>query len=343
MRRRTLIVPPLTLVALLAAVEISARVMDLDQLQHESIAVAAGKSLGETWHQGGAEGWLEAVEALNVDYLPDDFRLESGGFHSRWGFCDFDFEGPSILAMGDSSTRQTMTTGDGPRAGDLSEHTWPRLLSKRLGPAVQVCVAAENGYHPRDLSKLLDALQPRLEPAMVVALLCENDLSELSPRVRVDRGDAYVFYRAVPHRMVLPSLYWYPLYASSEAYRFTLWRLALAMPDRAGEIEVRLRDAFGVDEALRRMDDQPGALSVFYLPPLDDSRLDLDSRVGELAQRSGVDIRAVELSPPRAEFRRTDEDPVHINVLGHLRVVDAMLPVVRAALGPPEAEPGSQP
>ena len=61
MRRRTLIVPPLTLVALLAAVEISARVMDLDQLQHESIAVAAGKSLGETWHQGGAEGWSELL------------------------------------------------------------------------------------------------------------------------------------------------------------------------------------------------------------------------------------------------------------------------------------------
>lgn len=343
MRRRYFVIPPLTLVAALAAVELSARVLDTDQLQHEAIAVAAGKGLGETWHQGSTDAWLETVEALGVDYLPDEFVLEEDGYHSRWGFCDFDFDGPTILAMGDSTTRQSMVDRAEQHSIDLPRYTWPALLQNHLGAGHQVCVAAENGFHPRDLSKLLEALQPRLQPDLVLALLCENDLAELSPRVRVDRGDAYVFYRAVAERPVLPSLYWYPLYVRSEAFRFLHWRLASAMPDKAGEIRMALSDAFGVDEALRRMDAQPSQLKVFYLPTLDDAQPLQPMRLGQIAQRAGVDIRTVRFEGSRADYRRSEEDTVHLNLAGHQRVVHNVLPVVRAALGGDEPSPGSQP
>jgi lysophospholipase L1-like esterase len=333
MRRRTLIVPPLTLLAALVAVECSSRAMDTDRMQHEAIAIGAGNSMGETWHQAGSPEWLATTEELGVDYLPDDFVLDDGGYHSRWPYCDFDHQGFTILALGDSTTRQSMKIEDGVRYGDLPEHTWPALLEERLGEDVQVCVAAENGFHPRDLAMMLAALQPRLEPDLVLALLCENDLIELAPRVRVQRGDALVFYRAMPERKVVPSLYWYPLYVRSEAYRFLHWRLAMALPGIGGSIRVQLRDAFGTDEALRRLDATPGQLGIWFLPSLGDDDETLLANVERLSARSGVGIRTVPLPQPRARFRRTDDDPVHMNIEGHERVVDAMLPWVQEALG----------
>jgi lysophospholipase L1-like esterase len=343
MRRRLLIVPPLTLVAVLAAVELTARFMDTDMLQHEAIAVAAGRGLGETWHEEGTAAWLETAEALGVDYLPDEFELEEGGFHSRWGFCAFGFEGPTVLAMGDSTTRQSMVERDGQRFGDVPQNTWPMLLKSHLGPGVQVCVLAENGYHPGDLSRLLEGIQPRLEPDLVLVLLCENDLAEAPPRVRVDRGDAFVYYRAVAERPVVPALYWYPLYLRSEAFRFLHWRLALAWPSRAGEIELTLRDTIGVDGALRSMEDQPGALGVYYLPLLDDAEPAQPPRLAELNRLAGIEVHPVVLPAPRAAYRRTDDDPVHMNLAGHQRVVEAVLPAVRATLGDDPARAGSQP
>jgi hypothetical protein len=129
----------------------------------------------------------------------------------------------------------------------------------------------------------------------------------------------------------------------SEAFRFLHWRLALAMPSRAGEITMQLPDAFGVDEALRRMEAQPGELGAFYLPTLDDAEPMRPARLAQLSQRAGVDIRPVLLEGSRAQYRRTDDDPVHVNLEGHQRVVDAMLPVARAALGLDGDGSGSQP
>jgi lysophospholipase L1-like esterase len=301
-------------------------------MQHEAIAIAADNSMGETWHQAGSQAWLETTEALGVDYLPDDFVLEEGGYHSRWEFCDFDHEGPTILALGDSTTRQSMRIEGEARYGDQPEDTWPKLLQARLGGDVQVCVAAENGFHPRDLAMMLAALQPRLEPDLVVALLCANDLIELAPRVRVRRGDALVFYRALPERLVIPAAYWYPLYVRSEAYRFLHWRLARLLPGLSGTIRVQLRDAFGTDEALRRLDAPPAELGVWFLPELGQDDEAVQAKVELLSTRSGVPIRAVPLPQPRERFRRTEDDPVHMNLEGHERVVDAMLPWVRQAL-----------
>ena len=343
MRRRTLVVPPLTLLASLVVVECAARALNTDQLQHEAIAVAAGRGLGETTRQRDASAWIETTRALGVDYLPDEFVLEEGGFHSRWGFCDFDHPGPTILAMGDSTTRQTMVERDGQRSGDMPQNTWPKILEQRLGGGAQVCVAAENGYHPGDLARLLEALQPRLEPELVLALLCDNDLMEIPARVRVERDDVFVFYRAVDHALVVAAWYWYPLYVRSEAYRFLLWRTALAFPGSAGEIDIELPDAIGVELALQRLDASSGELGVYFLPTLDDGSASLAPRLQELEELSGVIISAVVLPSPRSHYRRTPEDSVHMNSDGHRAVVDAMLPlalqVVQGAGGPSGSQP----
>jgi len=334
MRKRALIIPSLTLLASLAAIELAARVLELDQLQREAIAVAAGANQGESWQdESSREAWLAAVERMGVDYLPDEFRLEDDGFHSRWGFCAFDFDGLTVLAMGDSTTRQTMIRLNGVDYGDQPEDTWPVLLGDELGPGVQVCVVAENGFHPRDLAMILDALQPRFEPAAVLALLCENDFDELPPRVRVEHGDAFVFYQAVPRRKVLAPLYHEWLYPRSEAYRFMHWRLSLLFPAWAAEVRIELDDALGVADAFRRMDDQPGELAMFYLPILEPQAATQDPRAAALARRAGVSIRPVNLPKPAVPFRRTDDDAVHLNQAGHQHVVDAMLPVVRGMLG----------
>ncbi len=333
MRRRTLILPPLTLVATLAAFELSARTMSLDNRQHEAIAVSAGMGLGETWLDETHESWLETVEELGVDYLPREFRLEDGGFHSHWGFCDFAFEGPSVLVLGDSTTRQSMAVEEGVKYGDLARHTWPALLQEELGHGVQVCVAAENGYHPRDHLRLLEGLGHRLEPAIVLVLLCENDLAELSPRVGVREDNALVFYRALPHRLVYEPLFWFPLYVRSEAYRFVHWRLALNDPARTSKIEVELRDAFGVDEALRRIEAGAPHLGVYFLPTLEDEgREDLEKRVAHVSERAGVPIQPVPLPPPIDRFRKEPSDPVHANLEGHHHVVSTLLPAVRSWL-----------
>jgi lysophospholipase L1-like esterase len=333
MRYRYVLVPLVTLLVTIAGFELIARWMRLDLRQHEAIAVSAGKGLGEIWHEGDTEAWLEAVEVMGLDYAPDHFALEGAGYHSRWPFCDFGFDGPTVLAMGDSTTRQSMMENPaGGRFGDMVEHTWPMLLQQRLGDGVQVCVAAENGYHPRDLTLMLDALEPRLHPAVVLALLCENDLNDLEPRVRVDRGDAFIFYRALDHRLVFGPLFWRTLFDRSEAFRFLHWRLAMAVPSQAYEKKVELKDAFSVVSALERMDAKPGALGVYYLPQLDDSPLE-DPRVEELAQKSGVDITTVPLPSPRERFRRTEEDAVHVNIDGHRAVVRAVYPLVRESLG----------
>ncbi len=333
MQKRWLIIPPLTLVATLAAVELAARGMSLDNRQHEAIAVSAGMGLGETWLDETHEDWMDTVEELGVDYLPREFRLEDDGFQSRWGWCDFGFDGPSVLVLGDSTTRQSMAVEGGVKYGDLARHTWPALLQQELGRGVQVCVAAENGYHPRDQLRLLESLGARLEPAIALVLLCENDLAELSPRVGVRQDDALVFYRALPHRLIYQPLFWFPLYARSEAFRFLHWRLALAHPGQTSQIEVVLTDAFDVDEALRRMRDAVPRLGVYFLPTLEDEgREELERRVAHVSERAGVPIQAVPLPAPLEQFRKEPSDDVHANLQGHERIVATALPQVRGWL-----------
>ncbi len=332
MRRRAVLLSVVTALTASFAVEWCARSMQLDIRQQQAIAIAAGaqpeNSPGDTYST-----LLSSEIGASLDYLPRGFRLEKHGFQGNWGWCDFAFDGPSVLVLGDSTTRQSMALEEGANAGDFARHTWPALLQQELGDGVQVCVIAEDGYHPQDLLVFVQLLEPLLKPVAVLGLLCENDLMDFTPRVALEREDGVVFYRAQPRRMVFSPLLSRSLYQWSEAYRFLQWRLALAFPRYQDHVDVHLVGAKALEQILSEMETATGRLGLFFLPTLQDERQDyLRRRLAVVERTSGVDIVPVPLHAPLSQFRKDPPDTVHVNVAGHRQVVGTVLPHLRAWL-----------
>lgn len=309
--------------------ELVARALSLDEKQAEAIAIDVGRE--RSAQTGRALGWDTTAARLGLDYLPEPFTLDDAGFTTRWGRCAFGFTGPSVLVVGDSTTKQSLVQVDGVWRGEDPRDSWPAHLQQDLGPGVQVCVAAEDGYHPRDEAPLVEHLAGALRPVVTVVLLCPNDLVDADGRTRVETGDRLRLAAAAPYRLVYAPLAWPWGLDHSEALRFVAWRLASADPARALRIATS-GPPTSVAALLRRMDAAPGALRLFFLPVLDDDLPALDPRVPALASASGLPIPLIDLPGPRAARRRTPTDTVHPDAEGNVRIEAAVLAAVRPLL-----------
>ncbi len=324
-----LVVVAATLLAGAAGVECWARLRDLDRLQAQRVAVAEGDWFGESRIEAIAPAWRERAAPLLDAYLPAGFRLDDGGFDTAWGRCSFEHPGPTVLILGDSTTRNTRGKGV---VGDDPAFTWPAMLRAELPDEVQLCVIAELGYHPSDQLRYLEVLGPRLEPAAVVVLLCDNDLEPSSPRLRVPRDGATVYYSLPDTQQVWRPLYLPWLHRRSEAARFLLWRLALARPEAAVGVPARGVEPTPSLDSLARMQAFPAPVLLFHLPVL---RSDgpVEPGVQALYDQRRVPFHRVELGPDPEALRYSPPDPIHLNVAGHRVVVQNVAPLLRATLG----------
>lgn len=330
MRARLVFTSLLTALLVLVAAEVLARHMRLDLRSGEAIAVASAGPKGLHARAGGlgADG--------EPDFLPRGFKRDAQGFDSGWGRCDFDHPGPTVLALGDSTTRQSARPGyqgQDSQPDDRSEWTWPAQLSALLSPEVQVCVLAEDGYHPHDLALLAPEIIRRLQPVTTVYLMCSNDLQERPQRLMVEIDEDWLSYHQAPSY----SLVWRPLYQPwllkhSEAFRFAHHRLA---QDSAWAIRIPLDVPYMQPvPALQELERSSQQLQVFYLPEISEQQTaDLQRRLEGIVQSSGVAIRPVQLPQPKQRFRRESWDTVHLNRDGHALVADAILQQLPQELG----------
>lgn len=320
--RKRLLIPPLTLIVTGIALELTARALDLDD--RESVSIAVDKNLTRLMPDGSDWG---------VDYLPRRFKLDETGFDSGWGRCDFTRPGPRVLALGDSTTRQVGASPDQPGVLDPPELTWPMLIAARLRADVQVCVIAEDGYHPVDQVIVAEHVAALWPPDLIVTLWCDNDLDDEVVRHRVDEGDQV---RVVLHNPVLhawPPIHWPWLFYRSEALRYVSSRIATTT-GQILEVPSPLPRTRSVVDAIRRIDALPGELRAFHLPALQSDDSWGISRVNALADQSGVPIWTIPLPQPREHLRVVEADRIHENAKGHRLVAAKMLPVI-ATIVPP--------
>ncbi len=312
----------------LLGIEALARYMKLDQRQGQAMALSTDGSFE-------SPGQVP-LETTGIDYLPSGFSMDSQGFDSIWGRCDYGFKGPSVLAMGDSTTRYCSRKSTGADSPDLS---WPSVLAARLGPARQVCVVAEAGYHPADILALYDVLGPPLRPAVLVLLLCANDLVDISHRKAMNIGGRAVFYQEPRQRLAFRPMYWPWLFHGSEAFRFFHWRFALLMPAWAFAVPVpeerRLLGTMSARSSLLELKEKVEHLVVFFIPPLTEEHEDADRRLQEMRESTGIDIHSVVLPSPVSRFRRNTEDTVHMNQDGHAIVAGAVFSYLESDPGLP--------
>ena len=299
----------LTLALATVGVELAARQMDLDRLQAEAIAVERPPLEDAHWTDGSA---------LGVAYLPRGLEWDGSNLKSRFGACEADHPGPTVLIYGDSTSVQTALDGD-THAGAL----WPELLE--LPSDAQVCGVAEVGYHPADYAELHAVLAPALQPDLVLILLCPNDISVRRPRTGVRQPDGQVLlYEPPAYRLIVPGL-WNPwLYDRSEAFRFVHWRLAMGQ-EQPHQLPVTVDEGVSSTEALAAIQTQQPT-QVFMLPKLGEHGPSYEERDRRALAEMGV--RAVKLEQPLSQWRRTPDDHVHLNQAGH-EVVAAQ---VQAAL-----------
>lgn len=318
--------PLLALAALLLAlplgmlgVELYARRAHLDL--RAARATAIQRQTGQ-WMAARAapDGW-------GVPYLPRVFSLGPEGIETAWGTCRFDHAGPSLLLLGDSTTRQASSPqrsralpfppADQPDA--IARHeaarTWPARLAAALPPGTQRCVLAEDGYHPADLLELARRMRDRLELRGLVVLLCANDIEDIAARVAIPRDDGLLLVELPPWRLVHRDLFQPWLFERSEAFRFLHHQLAQGS-SRGYELPVDDRQ-LGWEASIRGLLDLGARL--FYLPPLDEEAAARDPAWDRLR---AVDPQAVrlELPPPMDRWRRAQADPVHLSDEGHEEV-----------------------
>jgi lysophospholipase L1-like esterase len=318
-----------TMAVVALGIELAARVLQLDLAQLERVAVAEGAPFGGSRLDAFAPAWRERAAPLLEGYLPTGFTIDEGGFTSHAGRCRFDHPGPTVLAMGDSTTVMTAdpSSHQPPMgAGDPSQ-TWPALLAAELGTAVQVCTIAELGFHPQDHARFLEVLAPTLQPDLVVVLLCSNDLEPLAPRVRHPDGEGSIYYGSNGAQQAHGALPLPWLFAHSEAWRHLQWRATQRWPEGAIELPSPRFPAEPAELSLRELTEAAPRVELFYLPKLRDGGPSVD--LGAL----GVPIRALELPAPRERLRYSPQDPVHMNADGHRAVVEGMVPVVRERMG----------
>jgi len=313
----------------LPALEAYARWRHLDERRLRGIAVA-GPLVQASAFQPSPQGW-------SVAYLPRDFQLDADGLTTAWGHCAADFPGRTVLVFGDSTTRQAspeppglgLGADPGDRRWRTAGQTWAGRLAAALGHGVQVCVVAEDGYHPVDYADLAARILPVLHPDLVLVLLCGNDLDPQPPRFAVDKGERVEVYAQPGYLPVYPPLRWDWLLDRSVAFRFLHWRLAALTGD-----ELRLArhvDAVGADQALTALAARGAPLRVAWLPPLRDAPADLARDRATLATWS-VPVQILDLQPPWPALRREPTDTVHLSDEGHARVAAQLVPVAQEAL-----------
>ncbi len=330
MRRALALLLVAVVTALLAAVgaESWARVRDLDRLQAEGVAVSEGSWFGESRIEAISPPWRDRAAPLLESYLPAGFRLDEAGFDTAWGRCDFEHPGPSVLILGDSTTRNTRGKGV---FQDDPAYTWPAMLREELPEQVQVCVIAELGFHPRDQLRYLEVLGPALEPAAVVLLMCDNDLEPSSPRLRVPRDQATVYYAFPDTQRAYRPLYQAALFRRSEAFRFLHWRLALSRPDQAVEVPSAAARPTPALDTLARIQAWPAPVLLFHLPVLR-AEGPVEPGVQALYAQDRVPFHRVDLGPEPERLRYSPPDPIHLNVEGHRAVVRSVAPVLREVM-----------
>ncbi len=317
-----------TTVAAAGGMELLARHMQLDLTQLERVAVAEGNAFGGSRLDAIAPAWRDRAAPLLEGYLPTGFSLDEQGFESHMGRCRFDHLGPTVLVLGDSTTVMTADPDSHQPpmgAGDPSQ-TWPALLAAELGPGIQVCTLAELGFHPQDHARFVQVLAPALDPALVVVLLCSNDLEPLAPRVRQPDGEGSIYYGSTGTQQAHGALPLPWLFARSEAWRHLQWRAAQRWPEAVIELPSPRYPAKPASESLRELVASGPPVALFYLPELWD-----DSSPPDL-EDLGVEARVVGLPAPREALRYSPNDPVHMNADGHRAVVGVVGPEVRAVL-----------
>ncbi|MFT5587197.1 MAG: lysophospholipase L1-like esterase, partial [Cognaticolwellia sp.] len=258
-----------------------------------------------------------------VAYLPRGMTETHTGFQTPWGRCDYDWDGRTVLILGDSVTRQAS------EGRDTHLGTWP--LQIEWPNDVQICVLAEDGYHPAEYAAMAKYVQDRgLEPDLTLIVLCENDLADRPARYSVTLNGRLALYEPPSHTLAWGPA-WQPwLYGQSEAFRFAHWQLAIADPDRAARIPVSV-PSLQVVSALQSLQ-AAGPTQMWYLPPL--QLQDDPFSVAELNALSheipGIDV--LDRSDDPVGLRRRADDPIHLNDAGHAWIAAQMQPVVRAAL-----------
>jgi lysophospholipase L1-like esterase len=306
-----------TVVVLLGGLEGYARSQALDLRQGSAIA-ATGR---EVQHQ--AEGRFDPTGDWGVAYLPRGLTEGPAGFTTPWGSCSLDWSGRTVLVLGDSVTRQA-TPGPHTHGG-----TWPMQLT--WPEDVQVCVLAEDGYHPAEYAAMADKVRrDGLEPDLTLIVLCENDVQDLPARYPVQLDGRVALYEPPTHTLAWAPA-WQPwLYAHSEAFRFAHWRLAVANPDQAAQIPatVTQRD---VSPALLALQDA-GPTEIWFLPPLRVQDDPLSSGRLENVNQTVSGIRVLDRGTDPASLRRQPDDHVHLNDAGHAWIAAQIQPVVDDAL-----------
>lgn len=310
--RKLVIAVLFVLVASAGGMELLARWMQLDTLQYSAMYIADHLTVP-----------TPAQRAAGVDYLPRRFTLDDDGFTTAYGRCSYTWSGRTLLVLGDSTTVQA---GDTTSIHDIRD-TWPLLVEQHLGPEWQLCVLAENGYHPADLAALWPQVQGPLQPDLTVLLLCDNDFAIQRHRVAVQDGSHYRL-ASPPERWQVWRYLWNPwLHRRSAAYRHFTWRMAKATGDDAwiaGSPDGRL--PLPALQSLASLD--PLA---FYLPPVTDG-----APVGEAFSRDSpqapFDIAVIALPEPRSQYRRESDDHVHVNDEGHRIIARRVLDAIDARL-----------
>lgn len=318
-----------TTAAAALGVELAARALQLDLIQLERVAVDEGEPFGGSRLDAIAPAWRERAAPLLEGYLPTGFTLSEQGFASHLGTCRFDHPGPTVLAMGDSTTVMTADPDSHhpPKGAGDPAQIWPALLAAELGPEVQVCTLAELGFHPQDHARFVEVLAPALEPALVVVLLCGNDLEPLAPRVRQPDGEGSIYYGSSGTQQAHGALPLRWLFAHSEAWRHLQWRAAQRWPEGMVALPSPRFPAQPASESLERLMTVGPKVELFFLPQLRD-----DSSPPDLGAL-GVGARIVDLPAPREALRYSPNDPVHMNAAGHRAVVEAVVPWARNVLG----------
>ena len=287
---------PLLLLVTAVAGEWIARDRHLDRSQGQTVAL----------RQLSRGAWTDG-DILGVDYLPRLFLLDGDGFTTSWGRCDFDQ--PTTLVFGDSTTREAKILPGDADAGDADDAhlTWPVQLTLDE----QVCVVAEDGYHPHDFALIADALAPKMDLVRIVVLLTENDLTDRVARLPVRDGHVTVIYEPPTTRTINGSLWNPDLYAASELFRWIHWKTG----DRTIDWETPELQAVG---SLTRLQGY-APLSLFYLPqfvagPMNGA-VELES-----VRNEGFDIQVIELPADPIPLRKQSDDINHMNPEGHLVV-----------------------
>ena len=301
-----------------------ARLRHLDRLRARATAVG-GRQTAASHFQLSPADW-------DLPYFPRVFDLDDQRLITAWGTCRFDHPGRTVLVLGDSTTRQASGGGIGDNSPEgEAARTWPALLAGSLPSDIQVCVVAEDGYHPADHLELLRRLAPRMRPDLVVLLLCANDLVDQAEWVGVAR-DGWVVVYEMPTTVPVFRPMWSPwLFEHSEAFRFLHWQLSSRFGQRYDlAVEERPRQALA---SLAAIQAQAPALLMAYLPMLDDADQD-DLLARRRLVAEGLPHQLLSLQPPWDPLRREAGDRMHLSDRGHALVAEQLEPSILSALPP---------